>query len=147
MDREWGNKEKIRKCGEWSLSISSSFSYSLSIFLQPGCDKMEKKWGNEEEMERDSLSTFPQFLFLIYFLYQKLSHFVAKCWKRHFNRECHKKLIYALWENNSGSTSLRESSASCKGLTNSRSIISSTHTISSTNNKSPLSTTHCQQHQ
>ena len=37
----------------------------------------------EKEMEKDSLSTFPLFLFIsslsIHFLYQKLSHFVAKC--------------------------------------------------------------------
>ena len=50
MDREGGNKEKMRKSWEWisfhflilslfphSLSISSSFSHSLSIFSQPGC--------------------------------------------------------------------------------------------------------------
>ena len=59
MDREGGNKEKMRKCREWislhflnispiplhfltlapfphSLSIASSFSHSLSIFSQPG---------------------------------------------------------------------------------------------------------------
>ena len=38
---EGGNKEKIGKCRErislHFLSISSSFSYSLSIFSQPGC--------------------------------------------------------------------------------------------------------------
>ena len=52
--------------------------------------KMEREWGNGEgmrnwrenaEMERNSLSTFPHFLFIpslsIHFLYQKLSHFVA----------------------------------------------------------------------
>ena len=50
MDREGGNKVKMRKCREWvsfhflifspfppSLSISSSFSHSLSIFSKPGC--------------------------------------------------------------------------------------------------------------
>ena len=43
MDRKGGNKEKMRKWIEWispfphSLSISSSFSHSLSIFSQPGC--------------------------------------------------------------------------------------------------------------
>ena len=53
MDREGGNKEKMRKCREWislhflisspilhSLSTSSSFSHSLSIFLQPGCHNL-----------------------------------------------------------------------------------------------------------
>ena len=50
MDWEWVNNEKMRKCRKWisldflilspfphSLSISSSFSHSPSIFLQPGC--------------------------------------------------------------------------------------------------------------
>ena len=41
------------------------------------------QWRENEEMERDLLSTFPHFLFIsslsIHFLYQKLSHFVAKC--------------------------------------------------------------------
>ena len=50
MASEGGNKEKMRKCREWIslhflmispfphyLSISSSFSHSLSIFSQPGC--------------------------------------------------------------------------------------------------------------
>ena len=53
MDREEGNKEKMRKCRERIsqfphslsisspfprvLSISSSFSHYLSIFSQPGC--------------------------------------------------------------------------------------------------------------
>ena len=50
---------------------------------QPSCEKMERKWRENEEMERDSLSTFSHFLFIsslsIHFLYQKLSHFVAKC--------------------------------------------------------------------
>ena len=41
-----------------------------------------RKWRENEEMERDSLSTFPLFLFISslsnHFLYQRLSHFVAK---------------------------------------------------------------------
>ena len=44
MDREGGNKEKMRKCREWislhfphSLSISFPFPPSPSIFSQPGC--------------------------------------------------------------------------------------------------------------
>ena len=44
--------------------------------------EMERKWKENEEMERNLLSTFPHFLFIsflsIHFLYQKLSHFVAK---------------------------------------------------------------------
>ena len=60
---------------------------------EPGCEKMKRKWRENEEMERkwredekmekDSLSIFPNFLSIsslsIHFLYQKLSHFVAKC--------------------------------------------------------------------
>ena len=41
-----------------------------------------RKWRENEEMERDSLFTFPHFLFIsslsIRFLYQKLSYFVTK---------------------------------------------------------------------
>ena len=79
-----------------------------------------RKWRENEEMERDSLSTFPHFLFIsslsIHFLYQKLYHFGAKWPIRHFCRECHKKIIIRAMKNNSGSTSLWESSASCEGL-------------------------------
>ena len=46
-------------------------------------EKMKRKWRENEEMERDLLSTFPHYLFIsslsIHFLYQKSSHFVAKC--------------------------------------------------------------------
>ena len=45
-------------------------------------ETMKRKWRENQEMERDSLFTFPHFLFFsslsIHFLYQKLSHFVAK---------------------------------------------------------------------
>lgn len=87
--------------------------------LHPGCEEMEREWEYEEEMERDALSTFPHFLYISslsnHFLYQKLSRnvkygtFVAKNTK---------KLTYTQWENNSGSTSLRGSSASCVDLPN-----------------------------
>ena len=45
---------------------------------------MERKWKENEKIEKDLLSTFPHFplisSFSIHFLYQKLSHFVAiKC--------------------------------------------------------------------
>ena len=44
--------------------------------------KLKRKWRENEKMERDSLSTFPHSLFIsslsIHFLYQNLSHFVAK---------------------------------------------------------------------
>ena len=48
-------------------------------------EEMERKWTDNEEMEmeRDSLSTFPHSVCIsplsIHFLYQNLSHFVAKC--------------------------------------------------------------------
>ena len=46
-------------------------------------EEMKREWTENEEMERDSLSRFPRFLVIpslsIHFLYQKLSHFVAKC--------------------------------------------------------------------
>ena len=51
-------------------------------------EEMKSKWGENEEMERDSLSTFPHSIFTfslsIHFLYQKMSHFVAKCYIWHF---------------------------------------------------------------
>ena len=63
-------------------------------------EEMKSKWGENEEMERDSLSTFPHSIFTfslsIHFLYQKMSHFVAKCYIWHFCHECHKNLTYAL---------------------------------------------------
>ena len=44
--------------------------------------EIERKWRENEEKERDSLLTFPHFLFIfslsIHFLCQKFSHFVAK---------------------------------------------------------------------
>ena len=62
MGREWENEEKMRKGGYGDIM---------------------RKWRVNEEKEIDSLSTIPHFLFIsslsIHFLYQKLSHFVAKC--------------------------------------------------------------------
>ena len=69
-------------------------SEGLHNLLHP-CILDARKWRENEKTERDSLSTFPHFLFIssfsIHFLYQKLSHFVAKCLIRHLCRECHKK--------------------------------------------------------
>ena len=83
-------------------------------------EEMEKEWENEEELERDSLSTFSHFLFIsslsFHFFYQKLSHFVANVKYGTFVANVTKNLPYALFENNSGSNSLRHSSASCEGL-------------------------------
>ena len=42
-------------------------------------EKMKRKWRENEERERDLLSTFPHFPLFFLPLYQKLSHFVAKC--------------------------------------------------------------------
>ena len=59
--------------------------HSASLAVRKGREneKMKRKWRENEEMERDLLITFPYFLFIsslyIHFLYQKLSHFVAKC--------------------------------------------------------------------
>ena len=56
--------------------------------LQPGSraarnGERMRKWRENDEIEKDSLSTFPHFLFIsslsVHFLYRKLSHFVAKC--------------------------------------------------------------------
>ena len=55
---------------------------SLAAWLRGNGQRM-RKWRENEEMEGDSLSTFPHFLFIsslsIHFLYQKLSPFVVKC--------------------------------------------------------------------
>ena len=74
--------------------------HSMSQGCQPGCEKNGERmrkwrgngkrmrkwrgnWEKNEEMERDSLSTFPHFLFIsslsFHFLHQNASHFVAKC--------------------------------------------------------------------
>ena len=59
--------------------------------------EMKRKWRENEEMERFSLSTFHHSLCIsslsIPFLYQTLSHFVAKCQIQHFCRHCHKKKL------------------------------------------------------
>ena len=85
------------------FNVMYSRAARIVAALQPGCEEMEREWGNEEEMEiewgnkeemerewgngeemeRDLLSTFPHSLFIsspsIHFLYQNLSHFVPKC--------------------------------------------------------------------
>ena len=59
-------------------------------------EEMNRKWRENEEMYTDSLSIFPHFLIIsslsFHFLYQKLSHFVAKYYIGHFFRKCHKKV-------------------------------------------------------
>ena len=53
-------------------------------------------------MGKDSLFTFPHFLFIsslsIHFLNQKLSHFVAKCQICHFCRNVTKKAYHTRYE-------------------------------------------------
>ena len=71
-------------------------------------------------MERDSLSTFPHFLFInslsIHLLYRNCIILSQNVKYSTFVANVTKNLSYALWENNSGSNSLRGSSASCAGL-------------------------------
>ena len=78
---------------------------------------MQREWENEEEMERDSLSTFSHFLPLYLFSILRIVSFCHKMLNAALlSRISQIKLTYSLWENNSGSNSLQESSASCKGL-------------------------------
>ena len=82
---------------------------SLPAWLWENGERMRKwrvhgermrKWRENEEMERDLLATFPHFLLIssLYIYFQK------------------KNWTYALWDNNYGSNSLWEISASCEGL-------------------------------
>ena len=79
-----------------------------------------RKWRYNEEMERYSLSTFPHFLFIsflsIHFQIKSCLILLQNVKYGTFVANVTKNLTYALWENNSGSNSLRESSASCEGL-------------------------------
>ena len=54
---------------------------SLAVRKWRENEKMKGKYRENEEMERDTLSTFPHFLFIpslsFHFLHQKLSYFVA----------------------------------------------------------------------
>ena len=104
--------------------------------LQPGCEEMEREWGNEEEMERKwgngerltlyissfslyflPLSPFPPSLSISYI---KMHHILLQNVKYGtFVANVTKISTYALWGNNSGSNLLRGSSASCAGLANS----------------------------
>ena len=97
MEREWGNGERMRKWRE----IDSLHFLILSPFPPP-------------------FPSFPHSLSIsslsLHFLHQNLSHFHTKCWIQFFVANITKKLTYALWGNNSGSNSLRGSSASCAGL-------------------------------
>ena len=95
----------------WPPQFTASFSWYFWVWsraarivaaLQPGCEEMEREWGNEEEMERKwgngerltlyissfslyflPLSPFPNSLSIsslsFHFLHQNASHLVAKC--------------------------------------------------------------------
>ena len=76
-------------------------------------EEMERKWRENEEIERLIYSFFLPSLFISNI---KNRHILSQNVRRHYCCECYKKLTYALWENNSGSNSLPESSASCTGL-------------------------------
>ena len=101
--------------------------------LQPGCEEMEREWGNEEEMERKwgnrerltlyissfshyflPLSPFPPSLSISYI---KMHHILLQNVKYvTFVANVTKISTYALWGNNSGSNLLRGSSAIRAGL-------------------------------
>ena len=93
---------------------------------QPDCEKMEREWENWEEMEREwgNGERFTLYIssFSLYFLPLSISY-IKDCLILSQNAKygtfianVTNNLTYALWENNSGSNSLRESSASCEGL-------------------------------
>ena len=129
----------------WHLNIMGQYIYVLSdtlkgtraarivAALQPGCEEMEREWGNEEEMERKwgngerltlyissfslyflPLSPFPPSLSISYI---KMHHILLQNVKYGtFVANVTKISTYALWGNNSGSNLLRGSSAICAGL-------------------------------
>ena len=101
----------------------------------PGCEEIEREWGNKGEMERDWLTILPHsfsisFLFLHFLIlspfppslsisYIKMRHILLQNVKYGtFVTNVTKILTYALWGNNSGPNNLRGSSASCVGLDN-----------------------------
>ena len=132
------------QCSSWNvpldLTIISSEGALLShraarivAALQPGCEEMEREWGNEEEMERKwgngerltlyissfslyflPLSPFPPSLSISYI---KMHHILLQNVKYGtFVANVTKISTYALWGNNSGSNLLRGSSAIRAGL-------------------------------
>ena len=84
-------------------------------------EEMKRKWRENEEMEREIHSQdflifclFPPYLSISYI---KNCHILSQNVKYGtFVANVTKNLTYALWGNNSGSNSLRGSSASCAGL-------------------------------
>ena len=122
--------------------------------LQPGCEEMEKEWGNEEEMEREwgneeemerawgnrerlilyissfslhflPLSPFPHSLSISHI---KICYILSQNVKYGiFVANVTKILTYALWGNNSGSNLLRGSLASCAGLLHTNPLVPGTN--------------------
>ena len=75
MDREGGNKERMKRCREWislhflilQISISYSFSHFLSIFSQPGCQAAASCATLIKTVNHKVTMIFPEyFLFSIY---------------------------------------------------------------------------------
>ena len=111
------------------------FFYRLLLFCfkcfivaiwHPFCEEMEREWVNEEEIERewgnDEALEWDQLLIISSFPPSLSTSFIKIChifWNVKlgtFVANVTKLLTYALWGNNSGSNSLRGSSASCAGL-------------------------------
>ena len=125
----------------WCCNMKNNFSKGTTepraarivAALQPGCEEMEREWGNEEEMERKwgngerltlyissfslyflPLSPFPPSLSISYI---KMHHILLQNVKYGtFVANVTKISTYALWGNNSGSNLLRGSSAIRAGL-------------------------------
>ena len=100
----------VKKAFTWS-------GWPNNLALEPGCEEMEREWGENEEMERDWLSTFPHSLSISSLSYIKNVHNLSQNVKYGtFVANVTKILKYAQWGNNSGSNLLRGSFASCAGL-------------------------------
>ena len=115
------------------ITILAGRAARIVAALQPGCEEMEREWGNEEEMERKwgngerltlyissfslyflPLSPFPPSLSISYI---KMHHILLQNVKYGtFVANVTKISTYALWGNNSGSNLLRGSSAIRAGL-------------------------------
>ena len=115
------------------VDLKNNRAARIVAALQPGCEEMEREWGNEEEMERKwgngerltlyissfslyflPLSPFPPSLSISYI---KMHHILLQNVKYGtFVANVTKISTYALWGNNSGSNLLRGSSAIRAGL-------------------------------
>ena len=106
-----------------SLLVWSAKIAQIVAAWQPGCEKMEREWGNGERMRKWREIHSLHFLILSLFVpclsisYIKICHILSQNVKYgFFVANVTKKLTYALWGNNSGPNSLWGSSASCAGL-------------------------------